>query len=475
MDNKKILSGVKWAGIQVILDTALRFSVRLILAKLLLPKEFGLVAMCMVFIAVAEATSELGMGAALIQKKRVEENGTMYSTAFWSGILWGVFVFAIMSFLIAPFAAFFYDEPLLIKIVPLLSLGILFKPLGLIHIVKLTRAMEFKKIARAYNTSALIAGVTGILCAYFGMGVWALVIHQVLSSILALPLLYFAISWKPIFVWNQKNFKEIFGFGAYSTGTRIFSTLTYNIDNLMIGKILGASLLGSYSLAFSLTENLRQIISDVLNKVMYPVFSQSQDDKVRLRSYFLNIININAITIYPLMTFLFLFGDDIIRGFFGSRWEDAIVPLKILAIAMMIHLLVNSFTSLIRGMGKPKLEMKIIIGLTIFVLLPGLYIGIKYFGLIGAAFAILINKVALAIVGLSVLNKEIGLSTITVFKTIKNAVLAIFTAAAPVVLFRDIMGFEETLIFLLCFIFLYLGIIFLLERQNLKHLLKKLN
>src|SRR5690606_5353534 len=162
----------------------------------------------------------------------------------------------------------------------------------------------------------------------------------------------------------------IFSFGIYSTGTSIFSTLTYNFDNLIIGKMLGASMLGAYTLSFSLTEQLRQTLSAVLNKVMYPVFGKTQDDKQKLKNYFLKIVNFNALIIYPLMAYFFLFAKEVI-SFFGEKWSDAVLPLKILSIAMMIHLLINSFTSLIRGLGKPKLEMKIIIGLTLFVLIPG--------------------------------------------------------------------------------------------------------
>lgn len=475
MESKKIVSGIKWAGIQVILDTFLRFSVRLILAKLLLPQEFGLVAMCTVFIAVAEATSELGMGAALIQRKSNEESAALYNTAFWSGIVWGLIVFLIMAFIVGPFAAYFYEQPRLVQIVPLLSLGILVKPLGLIHVVKLTRAMDFKKIAKSYNISALIAGAAGIVLAYYDFGVWALIVHQVLSSILPIPLLYLSTKWKPVMEWNRQHFNEIFGFGAYSTGTSVFSTLTYNIDNLLIGKILGASLLGSYALSFSLTENLRQIISNVLNRVMYPVFSQSQDDMQKLRNYFLKIININALIIYPMMTALILFGDEIIIGFFGQRWLNSIMPLKILAFAMMVHLLVNSFTSLLRGIGKPKLEMKIIMGLTIFVLLPCLYIGITYYGLIGAAIAILINKIALVAIGLIVLKREINLSVITVLSAIKNIILAICISALIVVLSRNYLGFENNIILFVIYILVYLGFVFKLEKQNLLELTKKIS
>lgn len=471
LNSKKIISGIKWTGIEFGLNTLFKFSVQFILAKLLLPNEFGLVGMCMVFIAMSGAVSELGMSAALIQKKDDNQVKMMYPTAFWSGVVWGILLYTIMVGLIGPFAAYFYEEPILVKLIPVLSLGVLIKPLNLIQIVILTRELDFKKIAQIFNISALIAGIIAVVSAYFGVGVWALVINNVLSVGLTVPLFYLNIKWKPSLEWNNEHFKHIFGFGAYSTGTSLFSTLTYNIDNLIIGKMLGSSLLGSYTLSFALTEQLRQMVSTILNKVMYPVFGKNQDDKIKLKDYFLKIINFNSILIYPLMTFLLLFGDEVI-GFFGEKWKEAVLPLKILAVAMMVHLLINSFTSLIRGIGKPKLEMKIIIGLTTIVLIPGLYLGISYYGLVGAAFAILINKIGLVIIGMIVLKKEIGLTIFNVFFAVKSALLGVFISAIIICFLTCLFDIKHLFILLFIYMVSYFGIVYLLEKENINSLFK---
>jgi len=475
MEPKKIVSGIKWRGLQVFLDVLFRFSIRIILAKLLLPNEFGLVGMAMVFIAVATAASEFGIEAALIQKKDDSEAEKMYSTAFWTGLVWGFSLYLIISFIVGPFAAHFYEEPMLLKLVPVLSLSILLRPLILIHIVILTRAMNFKKMAKIFNLSALIAGSIALVSAYFNFGVWALVINSVLGSLISFPLLLLTTKWKPHLEWNRSHFKNIFGFGAYSTVTTIFGTITYNIDNLMIGKLLGSSLLGSYTLSFSLTEQLRQIVSNVLNKVMYPVFGKAQDDKEKLKDYFLKIININSLVAYPLMAFILLFSKDIILGFFGDKWVEAIVPLQILSIAMMVHLLVNSFTSLIRGLGKPQLEMKIIIGLTLFVLTPSLYIGIINFGLKGAAYAILLNKIGLVIIGTIVLKKEISLSFFEILLAIKSAVIGILIASTIVIILYYFISISNMLVLAPIYIGIYFLIIYKFEKENIKKVIKHLN
>lgn len=468
-----ILNGVKWTSIQFVLETAFRFSIRLILAKLLFPEQFGLIGMAAVFISIANAASDLGMGAALIQKKEDDDAIKMYDTAFWSGLGWGVSVFLFMSLVIGPIAANFYEEPLLLKLIPVLSLGILIKPFSLIHTVILTRAMNFKSIAKIYNSTFLIAGIIAIFAAFLDFGVWALVINSVLGGVLSVPIFFYVTKWKPKRKWSKNYFKEIFGFGAYSTGTLVFSNITYNIDNLIIGKMLGASLLGSYTLAFSFTENLRQMISGILNKVMYPVFGKNQDDKEKLKGYFLKIIYFNALIIYPLMAFLLIFAEDIILGFFGDKWQATIIPLQILSIAIMVHSVVNSFTSLIRGLGKPKLEMKIIIGLTVFVLIPSLALGIYYYGLKGAALAILVNKIALASIGLTVLKREIALQPTKVFEAIKSALIGVFFGGTIVWGLGFIEILDKFYVLSPIYITLYLAIVYSLEKHQVKELINK--
>lgn len=481
-ERKKIVSGLKWSGVQLFVDSGFRFLVQLILAKILLPEQFGLVAMCSIFIAIANAASELGIGAALIQKKEDSVAQSMFPTAFVSGIIWGGFLFLLMSFLIGPMAAWFYQEPFLTYLIPALSISVIVNPLSFIHHVILVRKMDFKSLAKILNTSAVLAGVVAIISAIGGAGVWSLVIHQMLSPLFALLFYYYIVGWTPKLTWNRQHFKAIFGFGAYATGTRVFSTITYNIDNLLIGKLLGSSQLGAYSLAFNLTETLRQNLSKVINNVMFPVFGKNQDNIKKLKNYFLNIIKINAILIYPVMGFLLLFSREIIFHIFGVKWEDAVVPIQILSVAMMIHLMINSFTSLLRGIGKPELEMKIIMVLTILVLIPGLVIGIKIAGLTGAAYAILLNKSILVLVALVVLKREINLKVSQVFQSVSKPVMALLMAMILAYLIKIKVNTSEGIIPLLLPMVLYgvcyAGAIFYLEKKTMQRflsLIKKRN
>lgn len=474
-EQKKIISGLKWSGVQLFVDSGFRFLVQLILAKILLPEQFGLLAMCSIFIAVANAASELGMGAALIQKKEDSVAQNMYPTAFISGIIWGCFLYLLMSFLVGPVAAWFYHEPFLNYLIPALSISVIITPLSFIHHVILVRKMDFKSLAKILNTSSVLAGVAAIIFALLGAGVWSLVIHQVLSPLLALLFYFYIVRWTPKLSWNKQHFRAIFGFGAYATGTRVFSTFTYNVDNLLIGKLLGSSTLGAYSLAFNLTETLRQTLSKIINNVMFPVFGKNQDNSEKLKNYFLNIIKINAILIYPVMGFLLLFSHEIIFFIFGDKWKDAVVPIQILSVAMMIHLMINSFASLLRGIGKPELEMKIIMALTILVLIPGLILGIKVAGLTGAAYAILVNKSGLVLTALVVLKREINLKVSQVFSSVLKPVMALSISLALTYFIKTNIIMSERIIPLLLTMIIYglcyAGMIFYLEKKTIQRLL----
>lgn len=472
METKVIIKGIKWAAIEYAFNTVFRFLVKLILAKLLMPADFGLVGMASIFIAVASAASELGMSAALIQKKTDEEATPLYNTAFWSGLALGAVFFLIMSLLVTPFAASFYNEPILKKLIPVLCIGILVNPLNLIHNVILVRSMNFKNVASVNNLSALMAGIAGLIAALAGTGVWALAIYNTLSVVLSVPLFYSRTKWKPGMEWKWRYFTRIFRFGIFSTGTSVFSTITYNIDNLMIGKIIGSSALGAYTLAFSLTEILRQAISSIINKVMYPVFGKEQNNTLILKTYFLKIVNINAIVMYPIMMYLFLFADNLIPFIFGEKWTDAVVPLQILSLAIMVHLIINSFASLLRGLGFPEIEFKIILTTTLLVLIPSLYFGITNWGLIGAASAIFVNKIALGIISIAVLNKHIHLKIKELVHELRSPVISLLLVSPLVLLFRSTLPFE-----MLTFLYWlgYSGMIYLMEKKKIREILKRIN
>jgi teichuronic acid exporter len=473
LESKNIFNGLKWASIELVFDSIIKFSLKLLLAKLLLPEDFGLLGMCMIFIGIISAISRMGIGAALIQKKTDQEAETLYNTAFWTNIFLAIAMYLIISFVLGPIIAWFYEEPMLKNIIPILSLSIISQPLSLIHGTILTRKLDFKKLSKAYNLSTLISGIIAITTAFLGFGVWALVIDYVLSTSIAIPILMVFTKWKPKLEWKKTYFYQIFGFGAYSTGTSIIRSIANSVDYLIIGKLLGSSLLGSYTLAFMLTNQLKSFLSRTVNKVMYPVFSKFQDDPVKLKSFFFQILKVNSIMIYPVMAFLVYFGEDVILTFFGNKWVEAVLPLKILAFAMLIELLGNAIDTILRAKGKPKLELKILTQVNLLVLVPGIFLGVYFYDLVGASVAVLINTVVYVYVCISALRKEMQIQVSDFLMAIKPATIGIISSVLFTAFIAFVIGNIPFLVLECIFLILYGIVIYYFEINYLKQILKK--
>ncbi|WP_276481359.1 lipopolysaccharide biosynthesis protein [Paraflavitalea pollutisoli] len=385
------MSGMVWNAIQMVVSQGFTLLIRMVLAKLLFPEQFGIVGMALVFTNLVQMFNDIGIGAALVQKKEEELTENHYHTAFWTGVIWSVALYLIMAFLLGPFAAHFYEQPILASIIPIISIGILSSPVNLVQQAMLTKKMNFKRIAVINNYATIFSGVLSLALAFLGAGIWALVFNAVASFVITMPMFFRATGWRPKMVWNKQAFKEIFGFGAYTTGTNVVSYLMNNVDYFLIGKLLSAVPLGIYTLAFVLTDTFRGKLMAVINNVMYPLYSKKQDDPASVKKYYLKVIEYNSLVVYPIMLFFMVYGESFILNFFGEKWTDTIVPLKILSGSVMLHMLVNSNTVLIRGLGKAGLEMKLqLFKACIFI--PTLSIGIYYYGIVGAAWAVLINK-----------------------------------------------------------------------------------
>jgi len=397
-----------------------------VLARILFPEEFGIVGMALVFTSFVEVFNDLGFGAALIQKKDSKLSPAHFHTAFWTGIGWSLIMFLSMVFLISPLAAQFYNQQVLESIIPVLSLGILSSPVNLVQKAILLRNLDFKKVAFIENTSAIVSGILSLILAFAGMGVWSLVFNSLATFVIAIPLYLKATTWVPRMIWTQDAFKDIFGFGIYTTGTNLANNLINKADYLLIGKLMTASALGAYTLAFVLTDTFRSQLMSIMNKVMYPIYGKAQDDQPTMKRYYLNVVKYNSLIINPIMGILFVLSDPIIVDFFGLKWNETIIPLRIISLSVIFHMMVNSNTVLIRGMGKVKLEFMIQLFKALFLFLPAITFGVYYYGIIGAAYAILFNKIISVFIAQIYLKKLVDITYKDLFDSLKVSLTSLF-------------------------------------------------
>ena len=432
----KIFGGVIWNSLGLIIDNGLSMIVKLILARLLLPKDFGIIGFAVVFMGIIRVISDMGMSTALIQRKDENLKPIDYDTAFWAGIGWGLFLAIILIFAIAPIAASFFNEPLLKSIIPVLSIIFVLRPLNTVHIVNITREMDFKRLVLPRNISNIAAAAIGIIMALTGFGVWSLVFQRVLTSLFLVSIYSYVSKWRPHLRFDKNSFRKIFSFGVYTTGSSIFSFLTGNIDYLLIGKMLGAGPLGVYSLGYNITYVVRGQIMSVVNKVFYPVYSKIQDDKVKTKRYYFSIIKYNCIVIYPIMVGLILLAKPLVLIGLGNKWSEAVLPTQLMAGAGLVHLLTSSNQILLRGIGKPKLELIMSIIKTLGVTVPFIVIGVIYYGINGAAAGLLGAKTVIFFINNITLRKVAGIKFLEILDnagslfvvTIVTLIISFFTS-----------------------------------------------
>ena len=440
---KQAVSGILWNAVQMLVNQGSAFIIKLVLARILFPEEFGLVGMAAVFIGLVQVFNDLGIGAALIQRKEEDLREAHFQTAFWTGVGWAVLMYLVICFIVAPFAASFYNEPILESLLPVLGLGILSSPVNLVHKAQLTKKMDFKRIALISNSSNITSGLLSLILAFAGAGVWSLAFNSVASIVIAMPLFFMATGWKPKFQFEKQAFQEVFGFGIFTTGTNITNYLIGNVDYLLIGKMLSAQALGAYTFAFILTDTFRSRLMAVMNNVLYPLYSKMQDDPASLKKYYLKVVEYNSVVIFPIMLFFITLADPIILVVFGDKWAESIDPLKILSLAVMVHMMVNSNTALLRGLGRPGLEMKLQLFKAV-IFLPLVYVGVRNYGVNGAAGAVLLNKFIAVIIAQYTFKKllSVKINTAEFFEAVKFPWLASIIAYIVVYVQLNYLNFH---------------------------------
>lgn len=425
--------------------------------------------MAVVFTSFIQVFNDLGFGVALIQRKNEDLSDDYFQTAFWTGIVWSIIIYLFITFIIAPFASWFYEEEILRSIIPILSIGVLASPINLVHRAQLTRQLNFKKLAIISNTSSIFSGILALLLAYLGFGVWALVFNSVATFIIAMPQYFLATRWRPKLLWKKDHFKDLFGFGIFTTLSGLISQLASQGDYLLIGKFIGKFELGLYSFAFIITDAIRAQISSVINSVLFPIYSQFQDDKIRQFNIYKKSVFFNSLLIIPLMTILY-YTPNFLLYLFGEKWADSIVIIKIISLSVIVQIITASFPSLLRANNLPSLEFKVQTIKVLVFYLPLIFIGVNFYGIMGAAVAVLISRIFGAIINLYVLEKWLKLSAFTVLTAFFKGLMPSGLGLLVCYMFFYFLNIESgyrTFLELICLTFLIIVFTYLMNKNEI--------
>ena len=329
---EKTVKGVFWSSIDRFSSQGIQFIFSILIARMLLPSDYGVIAMLGIFLAVSQSFIDSGFGTALVQK--IDRTETDFSTVFYFNILVACFFYGLL-WIISPYIASFYDIPLLESVTKAVALTLIFNALGGIQNAKLTIAIDFKTRAKISLICTISTGVTGLIMAYKGYGVWALVTQNIANSILNATLLWLFVRWIPQRTFSMQSFRQLFGFGSKLLASGLLDTIYSNIYPLVIGKFFSASTLGVYSRASSLAQYPSSNLTGVLQSVTFPVLSSIQNDEERLGNAYRRLLRMSVFIIFPLMIGLSAVADPFIRLVLTDKWEGAIYLLQIVCFSMM--------------------------------------------------------------------------------------------------------------------------------------------
>lgn len=333
LKNRSIKGGVSTVGAQVI-AFALTMISTVVLARLLMPEDYGLIAMVTSITGFVLIFKDLGLAQAVIQKDKITQEEV--SKVFWLNIFISITLGGIIA-LLAPALVYFYDEPRLYSITFAYSSVAIFGGLSVQHSALLKRQMQFRTTASITITASIISIAAGILLGFFGAGYWALVAINVSNSIASVVLLWWRCSWRPDVTKIDKSIMDYVRFGANISGFNMVNYFSRNLDNILIGKFLGSSALGLYNRAYQLLMIPITQLRDPLNAVGIPAMSSLDFNGDRYRGYYKQYVFLLAFFSMPIVVFLAICAKPIILIVLGENWTEASFIFQLLAIVAFIQ------------------------------------------------------------------------------------------------------------------------------------------
>jgi O-antigen/teichoic acid export membrane protein len=351
---KKAITGVKWTTLSTVANFGSQLALVVILARFLSPSDFGLMAIITVVIEFSMYFVDVGISNAIIHKQEISE--VQLSTIYFLNILTGTCVFIIVS-LSASMIASFYNQPVLTHLLVVTSVVFIINPIGQVHKSLLQKTFNFKTLTNIELVSRLFAFLVSVVLAFRNAGVYALVGMVVTNSIVSTLLLSMSGRklFKPQFVFRINEIKSLLKFGYFQMGERSLNYFAGQFDTILIGKILGSSPLGIYSMGKSLTQRPGQIILPIVTKVTFPYMARLQDDNESLKNAYLTTIKYLSSINFPIYLGMMILAKPIVLLMFGERWNDAIIIVKILAMFNIITSVFSPVGTLLLAKGRTDL------------------------------------------------------------------------------------------------------------------------
>ena len=377
---QQLFSGVFYTDIAKYSGIIISLVVAGILARLLSPDDFGIVAIATVIISFFAIFTDMGLSPAIIQNKALTQDDltNIYSFTFWTGI-----AVALLFFIASWPISAYYDSPILRTLCQLLSINLFFASVNIVPGALFYKNKEFKFIAIRSFVIQITAGTGAVIAALSGAGLYALLITPIVSSILIYIISFHRYPQHLRMTLGLSSIRKIFSYSVYQFLFNVICYFSRNLDKLLIGKHMGMSDLGYYEKSYRLMMLPLQNITQVVTPVMHPIFSDFQDDKMKLATSYERIIRFLAFIGLPLSVLLFFTAEEVTLIIFGNQWLPSVAVFRILALSVGIQIILSSSGSIFQAAGDTR--SLFICGLFSSTLnVAGIVLGIFYFGTLTA-------------------------------------------------------------------------------------------
>lgn len=386
---QKTIHSLKWSYVSTISTAAMQVGYTAVMARLLNPSYFGLVAMGMVVLRFGQYFAQMGMGSAIIQKKDLSKENI--SAAFTSSIFLGL-LFTVLTFLLAPLAKYVFNNNDVIPLVRIMGLSFLINGFSLTALALIRRSMNFKYLAFAEITAFIIGYlVIGIGSALLGFGVWSLVYASLSQNLILAILTFLIIRHEVTLTFSWAHYKPLISFGSKISVISFLEFIGSSLDTILIGRYFGDIKLGFYNRAQMLINLPMQYFTTSFSRVLFPSFSQIQDDNERIKKNIFLILKIFATVLFPFSIVVSILSKEIVFVILGSKWMESAMLLSVLAFASMINLLTHFIAVLFEAKGLLK-EKIFIQSLFTVVLAASFYLVLPY-GVLGFTYALLFSQI----------------------------------------------------------------------------------
>ncbi len=462
---RRAVRGTFWSFLSYASGRLVKVVTTLILARLLVPEEFGVVGYCTIVIAYLDLLSNVGVGHALIARRdKLEE---AQNAAFIVSLFSSLLLYAI-TWWSAPSLALFFNEPQVTPLLRVLSLGLILVGIGTVPVAMLQRDLRFKAYLLPGMAGNIIRAFVAIGMAWQGFGVWSLVVSELLHKVLEAIIPWAIVRWRPTRMFDRQVMYEILRYGINIVGVSLVGSFMVNVDYLLVGRLLGTAALGYYTMAFRIPELVIRSVSQIVSTVAFPVLAHTQSTPDRMQDVYFAHLRYMSLVTFPTGAGLALLSPALVATLFAEVWRPVIAPMQFIALASAFSIVSYLSGIIYNAIGRSDLTFKLSLAKLPLVVIV-LYIG-TFWNITGVAIGHVLLTFACMALDLAFIRRMIAVRLAGVLYALRPALLGV--AAMTVAILPLSMLLTEWTVVQLVFIPLagaavYLGTVWLVERETL--------